>query len=197
MKIFAATIVLLLAIKGPAAAQSGASPASGQASANQAASDTPSAGQAKIDPSKEADIRRLLELVGTKTLMTTMMQSMTTDLKPMLARALPPGDYREKLVDLFFAKFQAKTDFEQLLNIAVTAYDRHFSHEEIKGLIKFYETPLGQKTASVMPQLLTETREAGRAWGEKLGRDSMVEVLTEHPELAEAMEAAKKAAQPQ
>jgi hypothetical protein len=48
-----------------------------------------------------------------------------------------------------------------------------------------------------MPQLLTETREAGRAWGEKLGRDSMVEVLTEHPELAEAMEAAKKAAQPQ
>ena len=197
MKIFAATIVLLLAIKGPAAAQSGASPASGQAGANQAASDTPSAGQAKIDPSKEADIRRLLELVGTKTLMTTMMQSMTTELKPMLARALPPGDYREKLVDLFFAKFQAKTDFEQLLNIAATAYDRHFSHEEIKGLIKFYETPLGQKTASVMPQLLTETREAGRAWGEKLGRDSMVEVLTEHPELAEAMEAAKKAAQPQ
>lgn len=200
MKIFAAIITLLFAglVSAAAAAQSSPSPASERAAASQAtAASAPSAEQAKIDPAKEADIRRLLEVGGTKAAMETMMQSMTTEMKPMLANALPPGDYREKLVELFFAKFQAKADLQHLLDLAVSAYDRHFSDEEIKGLIKFYETPLGKKAVSELPQLMSEMSEAGRKWGEGLGRECMQEVLTEHPEMVEAMKAAGKAAQQQ
>ena len=151
--------------------------------------------QTKIDPAKEADIRRLLELTGASKIVKETMESMTTSIRPVLANSLPPGEYREKLIDLFFAKFQAKADITQLLELAIPAYDRYFSHEEIKGLIKFYETPLGQKSLSAMPQLMNEMRDAGRKWGEKLGRDSMQEVLAEHPEMEAALEAAGKAAQ--
>ena len=63
----------------------------------------------------------------------------------------------------------------------------------MKGLIQFYQTPLGQKTISVLPELTGEMAEAGKQWGQQLGRQSMQEVLTEHPDLASALEAASKA----
>ncbi len=198
MRIYAAIVALLVAGLASATARSSPSPGSQQPPAAKAAA-TPAmqpTSPSKIDPAKEADIRRLLELLGTKALMAQTMESMMGNLKPMLANALPAGEYREKLVDLFFAKFHAKADLQQLLDLAVSAYDKHFTHQEIKGLIKFYETPPGQKASSVLPQLVTEMRDAGRTWGEKLGRDCMQEVLEEHPDLAEAMQAAGKAAQP-
>jgi uncharacterized protein len=151
--------------------------------------------QTKIDPAKEADIRRLLDVSGAKKIVMQTMASMTTSVRPVLASSLPPGEYREKLIDLFFAKFQSKADSAQLLDLAVPLYDKYFSQDEIKGLIRFYETPLGQKSLSVLPQLTSEMADLGRQWGEKAGRDSMQEVLTEHPEMQQALEAAGKAAQ--
>jgi len=150
------------------------------------------AAQSKIDPAKEADIRKLLELVGTKAIVSQTMDSMSKSIKPLLTNSLPPGEYREKLVDLFFAKFTAKADVERLLDLAVPVYDRNFSHQEIRGLIEFYQTPLGQKAIATLPKVMAELQEQGRKWGEDVGKDCMVEVLSEHPELAEALTAAQK-----
>jgi hypothetical protein len=61
-------------------------------------------------------------------------------------------------------------------------------------LIRFYETPLGQKALSVLPKLSIEMQGEGMKVGEKLGRQSMLEVLSEHPELQKALEAAQKSA---
>ena len=79
-----------------------------------------------------------------------------------------------------------------MLDLAVPIYDKNFSDQEIKSLIEFYQTPLGQKTIATLPKLSAELREEGRKLGESIGRDSMMEVLSEHPELADAMNAAQK-----
>src|SRR5262249_33510500 len=100
------------------------------------------AAAAKIDPAKEADIRKLLDLVGTKALAAQSIETMTKSIKPVLTNSLPPGDYREKLVDLFFAKFSAKANLQHLLDMAVPIYDRHFLHQEISNLITFYPSPI-------------------------------------------------------
>jgi uncharacterized protein len=157
---------------------------------------TPSAGQSKIDPAKEADIRRLLDLTGVKALITQTMERMEKTIKPLVTGSLPPGEYREKLIDLFFVRLHSKLDAQQLLDLAVPIYDKYLSHEEIKGLIQFYETPLGQKAVDVLPKMSSELQEEGRKWGEKIGRQSILEVLSEHPDLAKALEAAAKPAQP-
>jgi len=149
----------------------------------------------KIDPAKEADIRRLLDLVGTKGLLVQTMDSMSRSIKPLLANSLPPGEYREKLVDLFFAKFSSKADVQHLLDLAVPVYDKNFSHQEIRSLIEFYQTPLGQKAIATLPKVSVEMQEQGRKWGEDLGRQCMVEVLSEHPELADALNAAQSNSQ--
>ncbi len=186
----------------------GASLALGQASALNTSAPPPSAkkpapastatattASVAIDPAKEADIRRLLEVTGAKMLVEQTMGEMTKSLKPTLANSLPPGDYRDQLIDLFFAKFTAKANTQALLELSISSYDKNFTHEEIRGLLQFYQTPLGKKSISVMPQLLAELQEKGRKWGEDLGRQSMMEVLAEHPEFGKQLEEAQKAAQ--
>jgi hypothetical protein len=150
----------------------------------------------KIDPAKTADIRRLLDLVGTKDLLTQSFGGSMEQIKPLVTSSLPAGPYREKLVDLFFAKFQSKIDLDQFLNMAVLIYDKYFTHDEIKALSAFYQTPLGHKSIAVLPKLSSELRDAGRKWGQDLGRQSMAEVLAEHPDLAMEMEEARKARLP-
>lgn len=110
----------------------------------------------------------------------------------MMIEALPAGDYREKLVDLFFEKFQSKFAAQQLIDLAVPSHDRYFTDEEIKDLIQFYQTPLGQKAITTLPQLTQEPRESGQKMGEKIGQDSMMEVLDEHPELKKQLEDTQK-----
>lgn len=146
--------------------------------------------QSKIDPAKEADIRKLLDLVGTKALVSQTIDSMSKSIKPLLTNSLPPGEYREKLVDLFFAKFTTKTNVAHLLDLAVPVYDKNFSHQEIRSLIEFYQTPLGQKAITALPKVTAEMQEQGRKWGEELGKQCMLEVLAERPDLAQALNAA-------
>jgi hypothetical protein len=166
-------------------------------SAERKGSPLTSAEPLKVDHAKEADIRRLMDLVGAGALGSQMMDEMQKNIKPLMTQALPPGEYREQLVQLFFEKFRSKGNPQQLVDMVVPAYDRYFSHQEIRGLIEFYETPLGKKAISVLPRLMVELQETGRKWGESLGRDSMQEVLSEHPELEKGLESAKKSSQPQ
>jgi uncharacterized protein len=173
------------------------SPAAQQA--NPPSSGSPAAASAKksgIAPEKEKDIRRLLELVGTKALMAQAMGEMEKATRPEIESSLPVGEYREKLIEVFFAKFRQKFDLQKMVDLAVPIYDKYFSLEEVKGLIRFYETPLGQKSVSVLPQLTAELMNEGRQVGEDAARQSMMEALAEHPDLEKQMEDAQKAAQP-
>ncbi len=192
MKISYGVVLSLLCsaapVRGQAAPPQSSAPAVGQ---TRPAIDLPA--QSPIDPAKEADIRHLLEVTGARSLASQTMANMENSIKPMMTNALPPGEYRAKLIDLFFTKFQAKLDTQHLVDLAVPIYDRYLSDDDIKGLTQFYQTPLGQKTLTVLPKLLGECQEAGRKWGSGVGRQAMLEVLAEHPELEKAMEDAQKA----
>jgi hypothetical protein len=155
--------------------------------------------QVKIDPAKEADIHRLVDLSGTKAAMTQIIDGMEKNMRPWVTSSLPEGDYREKLVDLFLQKFHDHliAEIPQLVDSAVPLYDKYFSREDIQGLIRFYETPLGQKALGVLPKLSMEIQAEGMKLGEMLGRQSMMEVLSDHPELQKALEEARTGAPPQ
>ena len=146
--------------------------------------------QTNIDPGKRAAIQHLMEVAGTKNAMVTMIDSMTTSMKPLMINSLPPGDYRAKLIDLFLQKFRSNIDLSQLLDLAVPIYDKYFSDEEIKGLIKFYESPLGHKTVSMLPKIMSEMSGEGQKLGGKVGRQTMQQVLAENPDLADQLNAA-------
>jgi hypothetical protein len=140
---------------------------------------------------KQADIRQLLAITGAANLAVQSMDEVEKSMRPLMTNALPPGEYRERLVDLFFEKFHAKRDPQQLVDLIIPVYDKYYSDEEIKQLTDFYQTPLGKKMLSVLPRILAESQAAGRTWGEQMGRQCMIEVLSEHPDLQKAIEQAK------
>jgi uncharacterized protein len=60
-------------------------------------------------------------------------------------------------------------------------YNKYLTHEEIKGLLVFYKSELGQKAIDVMPKMTSEAIVLGQAWGQGLG-----------PELVQRLQAALK-----
>jgi hypothetical protein len=141
----------------------------------------------KIDPAKEADIRKLLDLTGVKGIASQTMTAMSTTLRPLMINSLPPGDYRGKLIDLWLERFRAKLDVQQMVDAAVPLYDKYFSDDEIKGLIAFYQTPVGQKSISMVPKLTADMQSLNAKIGQDAGRQAMQEVLAENPDLAKAL----------
>jgi hypothetical protein len=165
-----------------AAAQS---PAPASTTTNQS---TASVSRPPIDPAKAADIQRLIEVAGMRKLLADTMSGMTANIRPTLERNLPPGPYRNQLIDLFFERLQSKLKIQDFIDIATAAYDKYLSDDDIKGLIVFYQTPLGKKTLTTLPQMLVEVQAQGMRLGEVAGRDAMTEVLAEHPDLAKSLQ---------
>jgi uncharacterized protein len=191
MKTIAAALVSVLFLGAFCVAQD-ASPATDSDSDQSVAAAARANRQPKVDPQKEADIRQLLQIMGTERTMTQVMADMETNIRPLLTRSIPAGEYRERLIELFFEKFHSKIDMQELIGLAIPVYDKYLSDSDIKALIDFYSTPLGQKVINVLPNIISESGEKGRQWGERVGRESMIEVLQEHPDLQQAMQASKK-----
>lgn len=148
----------------------------------------------KIDPAEEADIQQLMELAGTKATITRMMDEMEQSMRPLLLRAFPPGAYREQLVQLFLDKLHSKIDAQHLLDLAAPIYAQHFTDAEIKQMIDLFKTPVVQKWISLQPEVHAQLGPAAHEWGRQMGVEAMREVLQEHPELAQQLNAAAHAA---
>jgi hypothetical protein len=191
---FLACTVLLTGLSFPQdLSPSGSDQDSGQ---SLAAAAHASKAQAATAADKQADIRHLLAVTGAASVATQTMDEMEKNIRPLMTSSLPPGDYRDKLVELFFQKFHEKSDPDKLVDLMVPIYDKYYTADEIKGLIDFYQTPLGKKTITALPKIVAESQAAGGQWGEELGRECMIEVLKEHPEMQQALLEAKHNAQP-
>lgn len=59
----------------------------------------------------------------------------------------------------------------ELLEEIVPIYHRHFTHDEIRQLIAFYRTDVGQKTLRALPRIIEESGTLGQQWGEILGME--------------------------
>ncbi|HET9317749.1 MAG TPA: DUF2059 domain-containing protein, partial [Vicinamibacteria bacterium] len=55
----------------------------------------------------------------------------------------------------------------ELVELIAAIWDRHFTHDEIRGLIAFYESPLGVRLREMQPVLLQESLFAGEEWGRR------------------------------
>ena len=188
LRMTCAAFLFWLVISLPGVARAAQAPAAAPAQAGQTTAD---GAAPKIDPAKEADIRKLMALINSGSVGVQMMNSLEDSLRPLMVNALPPGAYRDQLVDLFIQKFRAKADEQALVDMMVRLYDKYYSADEIKGLLEFYSTPLGQKMAEAMPKLAAEAQQQGGQWGQQLAQEAMIEVLTEHPDLAKAVQDAQ------
>ena len=63
-------------------------------------------------------------------------------------------------------------------------YDRHFSHDEIRGMLVFYDSALGQKSLRVMPVLVQSSIQGMQAWAQSLVPEIRSRMREREPETA-------------
>lgn len=103
---------------------------------------------------KAADVDRLLKSMNTDKMIDGMMNSMLIPMKQQAGSQFQGADAKEKS-DKYFAFMveEMKILSKKLRNEEMPAiYDKYFSHDEIKDLIKFYESPTGKKLLDTTPQ---------------------------------------------
>jgi uncharacterized protein len=178
MKAVLALIVIyvgafLLAIQG-------SSPASVEA-APQSASQNSAAKFAAIDPAKDADIRSLLELVGARDQVQESVRYSAEQYREKLLATVPNNDKGQAFVNAVISEYEKRFDTDQVTEQLVSIYDKHYSEEEIRGLLQFYGSPLGQKVAAEAPKISREVQEASRVTATKAVKDSLQQVKEENP----------------
>lgn len=89
------------------------------------------------------------------TLMDDMMEQQfkAADLSPKGQEAM--ASYQDEIMDWFSEFFK----WELLKDLYVDIYSEVFTEEELKELIKFYQSPIGQKLLEKMPELMQKSME--------------------------------------
>lgn len=61
----------------------------------------------------------------------------------------------------------------ELLNEVAKVYAEHFTETELKGLVTFYKSPLGQKMVNEEPGIIDESLRRAQTWGDALSSQVM------------------------
>lgn len=112
------------------------------------------------NPSKEKKINQLLELTGSAKMGILMMDQMMDHLKNSTSDS--------KAKTEFFEEFKKEIKAEDITNMIIAIYDKHYTESDIDQLIAFYNSPIGKKMIATMPQVMTESMTAGQAWGKQI-----------------------------
>jgi hypothetical protein len=104
---------------------------------------------------KQQDIRKLLEVTGSAKLGQQVLAQMLNTF-----RSTNP-----KVPDEFWDQIMKEFDSGTMIDLVVPIYAKHLTHEDVKGMLAFYESPLGHKLIEVTPVIAQESMTAGQQWG--------------------------------
>ena len=121
---------------------------------------------------KRVDIKRLIEMTGVLKIAQQFSNVMSEQITQAIKNArpdIPPEMFdivRDEVNQLVAESLYDKNGFVEL---TIPIYHKYLTHNDIKGLISFYQTDLGKKVIEVMPALTQECMVAGQYWGQALG----------------------------
>jgi uncharacterized protein len=153
----------------------GASNVPVQAAQQEAAVAAKPAPAKSIDPQKDADIRSLLELMGARDMIQEAATNSTEQYRQRLISLAPNDDKAQETINIYLAVFQKKFDADALADQLVSIYDKHYTEDEIKGLLQFYGSPLGQKVAGEMPKIAKEIQLTDRTLTNQAAKEAWQE----------------------
>lgn len=104
---------------------------------------------------KRRDIRRLLTLTGAARLGMASVDQLVESYKTAMPHV--PAQ--------FWTELRAQLSEQALIELLVPVYDKHLSHDDIKAMITFYQSPAGQRLTQALPDIQRDSLIAGQRWG--------------------------------
>jgi len=100
-----------------------------------------------IDHQKKNAILELLDVTGTRSNLQLMADAMRENIKAQMP----------EMTEDIMEEFEKAMDYDSMVAIIIPIYARHWSTDEIKGMVAFYRSPLGQRMMKEMPGILKES----------------------------------------
>ncbi len=139
-----------------------------------------------IDPVKDADIRSLMELIGARDQIQDAVSTSSEQYREKLLATVPNNEKGQAFVISFIDSYQKKFDVDQMTEQLVAIYDKHYTDEEIKTMLQFYGSPVGQKVAAEMPKIGREIQVVSRATGAKAAKEALQALRAQNPEIGQS-----------
>lgn len=110
--------------------------------------------QASAAQPSEQQVRQLMDVIG----LGKSLSQMNTQVGTSMKQALPcvSSNYWENYID--------ENSSKDFIGRLVPIYQKHFTADEVDGMVRFYSSPLGQKVLTEMPLALAEANQAGQQW---------------------------------
>lgn len=109
----------------------------------------------------EDRVRYLIELSGGADIGVMIFENMMMSFRDTFPDV--PAEFWDRMVDV--------VETDDIMDILVPIYRKHFTAEDIAGLIRFYESPLGRKLIERQPDMAQESMSAGETWGERIAQE--------------------------
>jgi hypothetical protein len=119
-----------------------------------------------VPADKEKLIRELIEISE----MTRMGEQVMNRMFKMMKKQHP------EISDSHWKKLRQGMDMKELVDKLVPIFDKYYTKTDIKKLIEFYESDVGQKLIRVQPKITKEAMRVGRRWGRNAAKEVMQQV---------------------
>jgi hypothetical protein len=94
---------------------------------------------------------------------------------------VPNNQQGQAFDNVVIRSYEKKFDVDAVTEQLISVYDKHYTDDEIKGLLQFYGSPLGQKVAAESPKIGREIQESIRLSSGTAAKEALQEAKQENP----------------
>jgi hypothetical protein len=156
----------------------------------EASEQTSSQENGSIDPAKEKDIRSLMKLTGARETIQATASAAADQYRQKVVATATNSDRAQVFTNAYLADFQKQFDADAVSGQLVGIYGQHFTEDEIKQLVEFYNSPLGQKLAAEMPKISRESQRTAEVASSQAARLAWQDLRAEYPSAGETVRGA-------
>ena len=121
---------------------------------------------------KKENIRKLIKISGNADSILNLSAIRYDNQMTLIIQRLRP-DLSKTIVKKLRREFRAEIERNVqepggLMDYIISIYNSHFTHQEIRDWLLFYESPLGKKINSTMPSVMEESNLAYQQWNRNI-----------------------------
>jgi hypothetical protein len=121
------------------------------------------------DDSIRPDIEKLMQLTGSAQMATQMVSTLIAQIVDGMKTSQPNIPERALAIAREVLETELTKGFsgpQSMMPQIAAAYANHFTQEDIRALVAFYESPIGKKMIQTMPVILQESIAIGQRWAQ-------------------------------
>jgi hypothetical protein len=129
-------------------------------------------------PEALAAARQVMEVSHAADNLKTLMPAIMKNLKPAIVQGRPQieKDF-DAIAPLIVNSLGSRVG--ELIDQVAIIYANTFTVDEMKTLVAFYKTPVGQKLLASIPKVAQQSMAAGQQFGAKVGRELQARIIEE------------------